>query len=67
MTMMMSSFELTLKLSYRFEFRSFLKLSVKIILVTVFGDALFISEKGTNGKYYEFLQYPLGTRYKPTP
>ena len=67
MTMMKSSFELTLNLSYRFEFRNFMKLSVKITLMTVFGDDLFISEKGTNEKYYELLQNPSGTRYKPTP
>ena len=38
MTMMTSSFELTLNLSYHFEFRNFMKLSVKIKLMTAFSE-----------------------------
>ena len=37
MRMMTSSFEMTLNLSYHFELRNFMKLSVKIIIMTAFG------------------------------
>ena len=45
MTMMTSSFELTLNLSYHFELRNFMKLSVKIKLMTAFGEDIFAINK----------------------
>ena len=64
MTMMTSSFELIL---YLFGFRNLMKLSVKIILMTPFGDDKFILEQSTNWRYYVCMQYPLGTRYTAIP
>ena len=44
MTMMTSSFEMTLNLSYHFKLRKFMKLSVKIKLMAAFGGDYFIFE-----------------------